>query len=267
MSRPANPPDFRSGTPYAAWFGVNQRVGGQLRVRLCATQGRSFIRRLQRRLQALYPSAGIQVTGRWDQSTASYLANYATRLYEQNPGSGWSVYAEQLRQAERDRRVTPLALRFALWTAYLDGTQNSFDDTVVYDGTVYPQWDVAPEDDRDFGGPDGAATCWYEDTEAAPTASQTPGQSGTNRPGEAPMPGSLAPVPAPSEGMNPLWVAAIVGGTVLVLGGTVAVIRARSKGKGRKSKSRSKSSRKALSSGKRSSGKRSSKSKARSRAA
>ncbi len=95
-----------------------------------------------------------------------------------NPGSGWSVTADQIRSATQTRDIPAAALRYGIYVAYLEGTGNTFDAIELRPDTIFPTYGVAPNNDLGFGLPDGGSTCWDSATQTAPTASQPSPQNG-----------------------------------------------------------------------------------------
>jgi hypothetical protein len=242
MAYPTTRPDFTSGTPYAAWFGVTQGSGAERRLRLCATTGRAFIKRLQRKLLAVAPpEAGLSSTATWDQPTANTLVWYARRLAEANPGSGMSGFVERLRLAAERKEVTFDALRFALWVAYLDGTANPIESVQIDTNTVYPVFGVPSAHDGNFALPapaePDAAVCWFPDTEPVPDASLLAPQPGGGETGLSTLRDALGL-------QNGLTLTHALVGGALVVGGIAAgralLKRARKAGKGKGKKGRGK---------------------------
>jgi len=164
-----NPPSFISAEPFSAWWGVTQGSS----VRLCATQGMSFLKRLQRRLASRsLTGRSVPESGAWDQATADALAQHAADLQAAQPAAGWSVTADRLRQAAAAHEIPSDALRFAIFVAYLEGTTNTFDMVTLRPDTIYPVFGVAPANDLAWGPADGGATCWDPATQTPPTGTQ-----------------------------------------------------------------------------------------------
>jgi hypothetical protein len=202
-----SPPDFTSPAPFSAWFAVAQGAN----VRLCATQGRSFVQRLQRRLNAALAglrghgqgAATVQPEiprdGAWSRATADALANYARLLDDEEPGQGWGEIAAQLASAAVAGQIPPMALRFALWVAYLDGTGNPLESLVLDQATTFPAFGRAPPADNN-PDPEGNAYCWYRGVEPPPAPDYNPGRVAPPpvvAPGPTPTPTGITPAPAP----------------------------------------------------------------------
>jgi hypothetical protein len=242
MAYPTTRPDFNSGTPFSAWFGVSQGSGAERRLRLCATTGRAFIKRLQRKLLAVAPpEAGLSSTATWDQPTANTLVWYARRLAELNPGSGMSGFVERLRLAAERKEVTLDALRFAIWVAYLDGTPNPIESVQLNTDTAFPVFGVAAPHDGNFAPPapaePDAAVCWFPDTEPLPSTALLAPNGGEGGEGNSIVRG-LQGALGLQNGLT--LTHALVGGA-LVVGGVALGRHLLKRGrKGKKSKGKSK---------------------------
>ncbi len=173
------PPDFTSGEPLAAHFAVRLSGGRLMRI---ATQGETAIKRIQQALNAAgiqaKPSAAairvgpIAVDGVFGYQTMEGLINYAAQLDRAAPGTGYGYIVERLHTDLSQHRIDALALRFALWLAYVKPNRDyagaGFEDVTIPANARLPTWGQAPDDDRDAGGPTLAAVSWLEGVQPPP---------------------------------------------------------------------------------------------------
>jgi hypothetical protein len=178
--------DWTSGQPLSAWFQETGATSSSA-VKVCATQGRSFIRRLQRKLNELgVPARNLAIDGNWGNDTTSALIILAGRFAAQartgmsgsagdNP---WPVYSDALVNGRNGRNISRQMLQFAVWvTYYVTNADDWRRATVPIERVaiplgggstqlVLPRYGSAPDDDRGAG--DGALTCWDRDRDTPP---------------------------------------------------------------------------------------------------
>jgi hypothetical protein len=173
-----NAPNWQSGEPGAGWFRTEVPGTG---TRVCAIQGRSMIRRAQRRLNSVLRRAVggglvdgspfLSVDGSMGPLTLQALALRADRLNEATPGQGFATLRDTIRQDVTGRRISDTTFRFALWVAYLEGTANEWQSVLIPRGSTLPRFASAPDEDFAFDADhgDGGAWCWTEGAEEPPT--------------------------------------------------------------------------------------------------
>ena len=183
MAYPSWPSDARSGEPGSLY--VAYPVRG--RVEVCMTQGRSFIKRFQRELNAWAASptrAAGPEDGAWgegtqrllsdalaavartiDQPSVVDLANAPT-LAAGTPRADFAELANLVRQQLASRMIGPASLRAAWWVAYLRASPISPLAIVVPNGAIMPTYGAVPDDDRDVGG--GDPTCYDPERDPVP---------------------------------------------------------------------------------------------------
>jgi hypothetical protein len=168
--------DFNSPAPGSAWFAVvpaDPRAGAATRV--CATTGRSFVKRLQRRLNAARermrvgvgplsasPMTEVPLSDAWDDATMYGVIQYirylgVVALEEGLENSALEALEAHVTAAREARRVTRETLHFALWIAYLDGTDHGADAVRLDADPALPVYGAAPPDDGNRDPELGAA--------------------------------------------------------------------------------------------------------------
>jgi hypothetical protein len=114
-----------------AWWSYTRDDGS---VNICATTGGSFIRRIR----GAFGLSGAA----WDNDLQTALLNRARQFQASQPTAGWQTLVADLEQSLRTATVTPLALRFAIWTSYYQASGLRLDAIDVPEGTVLPRWGV-----------------------------------------------------------------------------------------------------------------------------
>lgn len=198
MAFPA-PSDFRSGEPLAAWFSVGAGEGRTLNV---ATQGMTANKRIQRALNEYGAGrtsvfgAPLREDGIIGDATLARLFTAAREHASADPEGGYGTIAERLAADRRNRTISPLSYRWALWLAYVrnnsDLRERGWEHVVLPANTTLPTYNGAPDDDRNAGGANLQAVSWLQDVQPAPVA---PARSSTSTPvgSTAPTPGTRQP--------------------------------------------------------------------------
>jgi hypothetical protein len=229
-----NPPDWTKGEPLSGWYNNVQDATGA-RVNICATQGRGFIRVLQRKINAIGGVLGpsLTVDGNWGPATQHALVFVANQIANASTGEQQSYMREnetRLAADERSRNISRASMNFALWVAYyladLRGNASQPLERISAPlNSVFPRFGVTPDDDRGVNG--GAVTCWDRDRDRAPTPAsreevdraRETGSTGTTTPpvrGGASGDGTATPARSDSGGSATIW-AAVIGGAALLL--------------------------------------------------
>jgi hypothetical protein len=227
--------NFQSGEPYAAWF-ARDLGGGHTSV--CATQGRSFIKALQRALNASRGStrvpsvpifASIAVDGNWGPDTQQALVYRASSLAQAYGNQGWQTFTERLSADLTARTISRTSLQFALWWTYARAQGTDIAAVAPPQDAVAPLFGHAPDDDRGLGN--GELTCWDPSTSAGPAVTgrdDVDRSQGRTPPPTTTPPGYVPPATPGTRAAGTGGLGRVVGfgllaaGAVAVLGGGAA---------------------------------------------
>ena len=237
MALPNWTSDFTIGNQNAAWW----TTGLTSPVQVCATQGMTFFKRVQRALN----DAGIQaprrgttnnvaiaVDGDCGYQTLSGLWSAATQLDADNAGQGYNTLASTI-LADRDnnRVLSRSTMMFAAW--FLAGQVGDWNSVVMPSNAIFPRAGVAPANDG--SGSDGTSltiACWSES--AAVSVTRGPSPSSSTGLAGAPAGSSSAVTPAASaSGLSGWWAARSTGEKFAVGGLAAAALWAASRKKKR----------------------------------
>lgn len=218
--------NWQSGEPYAAWFARN--VGGGV-VNVCATQGRGFVKELQRSLngQRRLRYDAIAVDGIWGPATMQALQIQANALRNAQTGQGWQTFEDAIYRDSQGRTISRSTLQFAVWLTYYRDPGQAIESVSIPQDALLPRYGSAPDDDRGYNR--GALTCWNPDREPGPavtTRNDVDVSQGQRPSTDTTPPGYVAPGTTSAAGSG--------SGTGLMLGLGLVALAAMGGGKSRR---------------------------------
>ena len=234
-------PNWQSGQPLAGWFQVTLDNTGD-RASVCATQGRGFIKYLQRKLNSLGGLIGpaLTVDGIWGTNTQRALVNVANRVAnsasDRTDEGHYRTMENTLGADDRSRNISRATMQFAAWVAYYlrdyDGHATyRLDKVFIPLSSTLPRFGSAPDDDR--GLRNGETVCWDRDRDPAPTPAtreQVDQARATGSTGIAPGTSSTGVTPSSTSSSRGMTTGAkVIVGAVLV-GGVVYLITRKRRG-------------------------------------
>lgn len=239
MTLPTWTPDFTSGRANSAWW-----TRGTNPTNVCATQGMTLFKRLQRALN----TAGVQaprrgattdsaigVDGDVGYQTLTALNRYALQIAADEPNAGYETLAATI-LADRDnnRTLSRSTLLFAIWVA--TGEVDDWNNVVVSSNAILPRAGVAPANDGSGGDSSSLMISCWTDTGSTPVPVQQ-GPATSSSAGTGLAPSSSASPAVQSTGLGAWWDRRTTGEKVAMgLGGAGALYYAfgRKKRRGKK---------------------------------
>lgn len=200
MGYPA-PPNFASGTEYAAWWQFARADGVPT---VCATTGARVV--TQARV-ALGMGPGI-----WDDAFQQALLTQARGYQSQD--TSWTSLVNALQSDGQARRVRKASLLFAIWLGWYRPVGLRLDALAVSDNFVAPAWG------RALSAPTASMVCWDPGSQPSPELLNETDRANAERESTQGIRSStaLGPVnpPAGPRGASSaaLWI--VVGGLLLV---------------------------------------------------
>jgi hypothetical protein len=192
---PPSPPDWRSGNPLDWWFLVGEteaQPGSEGRTWGIATQGMTAAKRIQRALNEYFNgrlTPALQVDAVLGDRTLGRLEAAAQEHRREDPAGGYGVLVDNIARDRRQRTISPLTLRWALWLAYVrtnpDLRRLGYASVLIPARATLPSFGVAPDDDRNAGGSSLQAVQWLygvQDPPRAPARSSTSTPLGSSAP-------------------------------------------------------------------------------------